>query len=80
MLEATKFSNSVRLAATTGGGTVIAYAASKAVAAALACMPVCSACPAVVFSHVRYGAAAASIDADDGPYQPALINSLSTAS
>ena len=40
-----------RLAAITGGGTVIANAVSKAAAAALACAPVSSACPAVVVIH-----------------------------
>src|SRR5262249_32788712 len=80
MLEDTRFASSVRLAATTAGGTVIPNAASKAVAAAFACMPVCSACAAVALSHARYCAAAANIDADDGPIQPALLSSRITDS
>ena len=80
MLEATRFASRVRLAATTGGGTVIANAASKAVAAAFACTPVCSAAAAVAFNHATKGAAADDIDADDGPTQPVLSSSLSTES
>lgn len=37
--------------------------------------PVCSVWIAVVFSQARYGAAAANIAGDDGPYQAELISS-----
>ncbi|BBY24123.1 hypothetical protein MSTO_43280 [Mycobacterium stomatepiae] len=64
MLDANRFANTVRLVATAGGGHIIANAA-----------PVCSVWIAVVFSQARYGAAAANIAGDDGPYQAELISS-----
>ncbi|CFR76341.1 Uncharacterised protein [Mycobacterium tuberculosis] len=44
-------SSCIRLAATTGGGRVIAYACSKASAAALAWIAVCCVFSAVVYSQ-----------------------------
>jgi hypothetical protein len=62
----------------TGGGTVIANAASKAVAAAWAWLAVSSAWMAVAFIHATYGAAAAAIDADPGPSQDPPANPETT--
>ena len=67
MLVAINVIKRVRLAAITPGGTVMANAASYADAAALACVAVCSACAAAVVIHSTYGAAAAAIEAEDGP-------------
>src|ERR1700733_14641925 len=59
--------NRARLAATTAGGTVSACAVSKAPAASLAWPAAHSACAAMVFIHVTYGAAAAAIRTAEGP-------------
>ncbi len=67
MLVATSDASWLRLAAITGGGTTEANAVSKAAAADLAWVAVCSACAAVVLIQAAYGAAAAAIAADDGP-------------
>src|SRR5271157_1480391 len=75
---ATRASNRLRLAATTGGGTVSANAVSYAVAAALAWLAVCSACVAVIRVHATYGAAAASIDAAAGPSQGPAVSTVTT--
>ena len=66
-LVATSIASCVRLVATTSGGTVIANAASKALAAAEAWAAVCSACAPVVLIQVMYGSTAAAIVADVGP-------------
>jgi hypothetical protein len=73
MLVAISIINSARLAAITGGGTVAAKAASYAAAATLAWLPVSSACAAVAFIHATYGAAAAAMEADDGPCHAPLV-------
>lgn len=78
-LVATNVASCARLAATTAGGTVMANAASYAVAAELACAAASSARVAVSVSQVRYGVTAASIDIDDGPNQSALVSSEITA-
>src|SRR5437868_982398 len=70
--------NKARLAAITGGGTLAANATSYAAAAASAWMAVSSAWSAVVLIHATYGAAAAAIAADAGPYHAWLVNSEST--
>ena len=64
MFVAISVVSKVRLAAITGGGTVIPNAASYADAAAIAWFAVCSACAAVVFIHAVYGVAAAAIAVD----------------
>src|SRR5690242_3223730 len=66
-LVATSDINTLRLAATTGGGTVIANAASYAPAAILAWVAACAACIAVVLIQFTYGVAASAIATDDGP-------------
>src|ERR1700733_13092648 len=70
---ATSDANCVRLAAITGGGTVIANAASYADAAAIAWFAVCSASAAVVFIHGVYRAATAGIAVDAPPRQPSPV-------
>ncbi len=75
MLVAINVIKRLRLAAISGGGTVIANAASYAAAAALAWVAVCSACAAVVVIHSRYGVAAAAIEADDGPSHSPSVSS-----
>src|ERR1700756_4356540 len=67
MFVATSIINNARLAAMTGGGTVIANAAENAAAAALAWVPACSACAAVLISQDTCDAAGAAIDAHAGP-------------
>jgi hypothetical protein len=69
-LVATSVISRLRLAAMTGGGTVMANAASYAAVAALAWMAVSSAWTPVVRIHWAYGAAAAAIAAALGPAQP----------
>ena len=54
-----------------GFGALVAYCGATASLPALAWA-------AVVLSHFRYGRAAASIEIDDGPCQPALISSVIT--
>lgn len=81
-LVATNVISWARLANTICGGTVIANAASKAAAAALACMADCSAWAAVVLNHVVNGSAAAAMAVADGPLQGPLVRSamfISTA-
>src|SRR5262249_45800672 len=70
--------SNARLAAITGGGTVIAYACSKAIAAAMACIAVCWVCSAVIDSQLTYGMAVAVIACAAGPYQLNVVKSEST--
>jgi hypothetical protein len=62
----------------TGGGTVIANAASNAAAAARPCPAVSSACVAIVFSQLTYGVIAETIDIDAGPTHGPLVSSVIT--
>ena len=75
---ATSVINNTRLAAITGGGTVIANAASKAAAAARAWRRLSSAWPAAALSQLTYGPTAVTIAADDGPTQGPLVSSSIT--
>ena len=77
---ATSAASWVLLAATTGGGTVIAKAVSKAAADAAACEAACWACAAVTFSHVMYGWTAALIDAAAEPSHCSPVSSVITDS
>src|ERR1700761_6134194 len=72
--------SALRLAAITGGGTVIAKAASYAPAAAVAWVAVCSACAAAPVSQATWAVAAAAIDADDGPSQGPAVRPAISAS
>ncbi|KZS68460.1 hypothetical protein A4G26_26655 [Mycobacterium kansasii] len=65
----------LRLAATTGGGTVIACAVSKAAAAARACIPVSSAFLAVALIQSWCGTTAATMAIDAGPNHCELASS-----
>src|ERR1700684_2951943 len=67
--------NNTRLAAITGGGTVIANAVSKAAAANRAWTAVCSAWLVTAPSQVTYGMTADTIDAEVGPTQGPLVSS-----
>jgi hypothetical protein len=79
-LLATSVASWVLLAAISGGGTVIAYAASKAAADAVACAAARWAWAAVVVSHVMNGWAAAAADADAGPIHCSPVSSATTDS
>ncbi|BBX63280.1 hypothetical protein MSAS_24540 [Mycobacterium saskatchewanense] len=70
-----RVNESDRLAAITGGGTVIAQAASKAVAASRARFAVSSVWAAAAASQQTYGATAEIIDADEEPSHGALVSS-----
>src|SRR5882757_7027979 len=74
-LVATKAASSARFAAITGGGTVIANAASYAATAARAWLAVSSACAAVVLIQSIYGVTADIIAVDVGPTHELLVNS-----
>src|SRR5947209_12507956 len=78
MFVAIRAISRLRLAATTGGGTVAAKAVSYAAAAALAWPAACSACVAEILVHATYGAAAAAINPEAGPsHGPAVKAALS---
>ncbi|BBY20600.1 hypothetical protein MSTO_08050 [Mycobacterium stomatepiae] len=68
----------MRLAAITGGGTVIMNAASNAAAAPRACIAVCSVLTAIALSQVMYGTTAANIRCDAAPIHGPLVSSLIT--
>jgi hypothetical protein len=70
--------NKSRLAAITGGGTVIANAVSKAAAAARAWLALSSAWPATAPSQLTYGRTADTIALDEGPTQGELVSSVIT--
>src|SRR6202000_3476673 len=74
-LVATSAASRLRLAAITGGGTVMANAVSYAPAAGWAWPSDSSACSAVAVSHSTKYAAAAVIDSDDGPDQAPEVSS-----
>jgi hypothetical protein len=77
-LVAIRFISKTRFAAITGGGTVIAKAASKAAAAARAWLAVASARTAAALSQLTYGVTADTIDVDAGPTQGPPVSSEST--
>ena len=77
-LVAINVASSVRLAAITGGGTVIANAVSCAVTAAAAWLAATSECAALLCSHATYGLAAATSDADAGPSHGPQVSAETT--
>src|SRR5271167_1342114 len=74
-LVAIRLANSTRLAAITGGGTVMANAVSKAAAATWAWLAVCSARSDNELSHATKGVTAESIARDEGPIHGESVSS-----
>src|ERR1700677_1946529 len=72
---ATRAASSARLAAITGGGTVIVNAASYAATAARAWLAVASALAPVEVHQSMYGVTADTIAVDVGPTHELLVNS-----